>query len=362
MNVKTLWLRGFRNYEELACDFDPGVNVLIGANAQGKTNLLEAVEYCAIGRSHRTAFDKECISFKQTDAYIKTSYDVPERPSASGHVEIQLHKNGKKSVIVDGTPARRINDLFGHLLVVLFSPEDLALVKEGPGKRRRFMDTEICQVDPIYLHHLQNYQIVLRQRNQFLKDRASGADLSLLDIYDEQLAEEAGWIIRRRKEFIAALSEAAPKIHDTITSGTEKIRFRYDKSVDGAKEEIFERMRAARKNDFNYGSTTVGPHHDDIAIFVDQNDVRKYGSQGQKRTTALSMKLAEVHMIEKETGLKPVLLLDDVMSELDEHRQQMLIESMQGHQTILTCTGVEDSIKKMEDVRTLHIREGKITE
>lgn len=360
MIIQKVVLKNFRNYKELELELAPGVNVLMGENAQGKTNLLEAVGYCSTGRSHRTSYDRECIQIGESDAFIKVLYNLEN----SGHmdcVELHLRRNGAKSAAMNRVPVQKINDLFGCIQTVLFSPEDLSLIKDGPAKRRRFMDMEICQVDKVYLHCLQQYQIVLRQRNQVLKDIArQGGSRELLGVYDEQFAEFASRLIRRRRAFIVQLSELAPQIHSRISGNTEKIEFSYEASTKEDTQQILRKLSESAEQDLKLGTSCVGPHRDDIGIRINGTDVRTYGSQGQKRTAALSMKLAEVEMMQEQTGHSPILLLDDVMSELDERRQLFLVDCIEKHQTVITCTGVEDSIRKMANARIFRVKEGRI--
>ena len=374
MIIEKIEMRDFRNYEKLELELEPGVNVLMGRNAQGKTNLLEAIGYCSTGRSHRTSYDRECIRMGTSDAFIKLIFHNENemlRPGAkprSDSVELHLRRNGSKSAAINRVPVQKINDLFGCIRTVLFSPEDLGLIKEGPSRRRRFMDMEICQVDKVYLHYLQQYQIVLRQRNQLLKELVKAAkgvpsqvDRTLVEVYDDQFADFACRLIARRRVFLEKLGTLAPVIHSQISGASEEIRFTYEMNVADNREMMIHKLADSFESDLKQGSTSVGPHRDDIGIHINGIDVRTYGSQGQKRTAALSMKLAEVEMMEKETGTSPVLLLDDVMSELDESRQRFLVQSIEKHQTIITCTGVEDSIRRMQNARVFKVEEGTIT-
>lgn len=361
--IQQIVLQNFRNYQSLDIQLVPGVNVLMGANAQGKTNLLEAIGYCSTGRSHRTSYDRECIQIGESDAYIKLIYETsrnganPRRDS----IELHLRRNGAKSAAMNRVPVKKINDLYGNIHTVLFSPEDLSLIKEGPGRRRRFMDMEICQVDKVYLHYLQQYHILLRQRNQLLKEiiRKSGSQ-DLIRVYDEQFADYACRLIRRRQEFLKKLGDWAPVIHEQISGNTENIKFNYEANVAADPEQILSRLSSCFDQDLRQGTTTTGPHRDDIGITINDTDVRTYGSQGQKRTAALSMKLAEIEMMQEETGQSPVLLLDDVMSELDGARQRYLVQCIEKHQTVITCTGVEDSIRKMEQAHIFQVKEGRV--
>ena len=362
MKIIQIVLRNFRNYKELEWNLEPGVNVLMGANAQGKTNLLEAIGYCSTGRSHRTSYDKECIQIGENDAFIRIVYSGDGRSAdRKNMVEMHLRRNGAKSAALNRVPVQKINDLFGCIQTVLFSPEDLSLIKEGPAKRRRFMDMEICQVDKVYLHALQQYHILLKQRNQLLKDSFRQEEArELISVYDEQFASFACRLIRRRREFVEKLAGWAPGICAQISGDQEKIEFFYEMNVSEDEELILKKLKEHLEQDLRTGTTTAGPHRDDIGIRMNGMDVRTYGSQGQKRTAALSMKLAEMEMMKEETGQSPILLLDDVMSELDENRQRYLVESIEKYQTIITCTGVEDSIRKMKQARIFKVVLGSI--
>lgn len=359
MYVKRLRLKNFRCYEDLDVELSPNINIIYGKNAQGKTNLLEAVYYCATGRSHRTSFDKECIRYDQDEAMIKIWYEKYKEDQ----IEIHLRKNGRKSVAINGYPAKKINELFGCFHVVVFSPEDLSLIKSGPAKRRKFMDMEICQVDPVYLHDLQQYCKVLKQRNQLLKEisRAPGKKETIF-AWDLQLVHYGVKVMRRRAEFVSRLQKHTSVIHNSITHGEESLKILYENAV-SMDESVFQRqLEKDFVRDQRYGSTAAGPHHDDLALFIDGSDVRVYGSQGQQRTTALSMKLAELEMMKEEIGHSPVLLLDDVMSELDQDRQLHLARYIQENQTIITCTGIEDSIRRLPAGKMYQIQKGRIVQ
>ena len=357
MYVKRLMLKNFRCYEELDVELSPHINIILGKNAQGKTNLLEAVYYCATGRSHRTSYDKECIRYDQSEAMIKIWYEKYKEEQ----LEIHIRKNGRKSIAVNGYPARRINELFGCFQVVLFSPEDLSLIKSGPAKRRKFMDMEICQVDPVYLYQLQQYSKVLRQRNQLLKEIAKkAATKDTIFAWDEQLVSYGVKIMERRRQFTEQLRQYTSRIHRQITHGEETLSITYENNVPIAASDFQRKLEEDLARDIRFGSTASGPHHDDLAMWINGADVRVYGSQGQQRTTALSMKLAELSMMKEETKYSPVLLLDDVMSELDQERQWHLAQYIQENQTILTCTGIEDSIRRLPAGKVLEVRKGKI--
>lgn len=357
MYVKRLMVKNFRCYEDLDVELSPNINIVYGKNAQGKTNLLEAVYYCATGRSHRTSYDKECIRYDQSEAMIKIWYEKYKQDQ----IEIHLRKNGRKSVAINGYPAQKINELFGCFHVVVFSPEDLSLIKNGPARRRKFMDMEICQVDPIYLHDLQQYCKVLRQRNQLLKEIAKNpGKKETIFAWDTQLVQYGIKVMQRRAQFVSHLETFTGQIHESITHGEEKLKILYENAVP-MDANMFQRMlEKDLARDIRYGTTASGPHHDDLALYVDKADVRVYGSQGQQRTTALSMKLAELEMMKEEIGHSPVLLLDDVMSELDQDRQLHLAKYIQENQTIITCTGIEDSIRHLPAGKMFEVQKGKI--
>lgn len=358
MHVDKLLLKNYRNFEQLDLDLTPHVNIFYGQNAQGKTNLLESIYFCATGRSHRTSYDRECITHDQNEAYIKIIYTRHKQDT----VEIHLRKNGRKSIAVNNYPVKRIDDLFGCFTVVIFSPEDLSLIKNGPQKRRRFMDMEICQVDPVYLHDLQKYHKVLRQRNQLLKtlNPVQFSYEEQLLPWDMQLVDYGVKVIKKREAFIEKLSQHTAHIHDRISNGTEVLELAYEKDTGDNAEEFLQVLKKQASKDIRYGSTASGPHKDDIAMAIDGQDVRVYGSQGQQRTTALSMKLAELELMEAEIGTPPVLLLDDVMSELDRERQLHMIQYIERCQTILTCTGVEDSIRNLPAGGMFEVSKGHV--
>ena len=357
MYVKRLMLKNFRCYEDLDVELSPNINIIYGKNAQGKTNLLEAVYYCATGRSHRTSYDKECIRYDQEEAMIKIWFEKYKEEQ----IEIHLRKNGRKSIALNGYAARKINELFGCFHVVVFSPEDLSLIKSGPARRRKFMDMEICQVDPVYLHDLQQYCKVLRQRNQLLKEISRfPAKKETIFAWDEQLVHYGLKVMQRRAHFVERLQGHTGRIHASITHGEEALKILYENAVPIDRDAFQRQLEKDLTRDVRYGSTTAGPHHDDLALYTDGADVRVYGSQGQQRTTALSLKLAELEMMKEEIGHSPVLLLDDVMSELDQDRQLHLARYIQENQTILTCTGIEDSIRRLPAGKMFEVQKGKI--
>ncbi len=344
MYIDSLELQKFRNYETLSISFQNGMNILYGENAQGKTNILEAVYIGATTRSHRGAKDKEIIRFGEESAHIR----INMKKRDVGHkIDLTLRKNKPKSGEIDGLSIRRSAELFGMLPVIFFSPEDLSVVKNGPVGRRRFMDMEICQLSRLYYTNLQNYNKVLDHRNHLLKDMQMKSGFSdMLDVLSLQLVKAGSDIIRERENFLNMMNEIIREIHRELTDGKEEIFLKYEKNVN---EDDFEKvLKDKRKMEIRHGMTEVGPHRDDFAIIVNGIDVRTFGSQGQQRTAALSLKLAEIEMIRKILNDDPVLLLDDVMSELDSKRREALVKRLGNIQTIMTCTGYDEFIRKEE--------------
>ena len=342
MLIKSLDLDNFRNYERLHLEFSPGTTILYGENAQGKTNILEAVSFVSSAKSHRGAKDREMIRKDAEESHIKL---IAEKNLTEYRIDMHLKRNGHRGIAVNSVPVRRSADYLGTLKTVIFSPEDLQLVKEGPQERRRFIDTELCQLDKIYLNSLIRYKKALEQRNQLLKDVSFEPSLyDTLDSWDEQLVIAGEEIIKRRSEFIRELAEITVSVHEKISGKREILNLLYEPDV--LKEEFSEKLRENRQKDLKNRTTSVGPHRDDMAFDLNGMDARVYGSQGQQRSCALSLKLAEIEMVKKVSHEAPVLLLDDVMSELDFHRQNDLLKSIDGVQTLITCTGMEDFLNR----------------
>ena len=345
MRVKSLSLKNFRNYEQALITPDSGVTVFTGPNAQGKTNILEALHLCCLGRSHRTSKDEELIRWGETAARVQIQ---TQQADGTHEVTILLSKNQKKkkTVRIGARDAARIGELFGHVCGVLFSPVDLSIVKEGPAERRRFLDMQLSQLRPQYFYSLQRAVRTLNQRNALLKEIAkNSALLPTLDMWDEQLALIGSEIAQNRREAIAVLSEEAKKAHASLTGGREELRLWYiSQSVDAqdAKDQLLSRLRAARSEDLRRMTTTVGIHRDDIGVTINGKEARTFASQGQQRSAVLSLKLAQLEMAAKETGEAPILMLDDVMSELDPSRRRQLIERIDRVQTFVTCTDLSD--------------------
>jgi len=342
MYIESIDLKNFRNYEELSLDFSEKTNILYGDNAQGKTNILEAAYVGATTRSHRMARDKDMIRFGEEEAHIR----LQVRKRDVGHrIDMHLRRSKPKAVNIDGLPIRRSSELFGLINIIFFSPEDLSIIKDGPAERRRFMDMELCQLSRIYYSNLAGYNKVLNQRNNLL--RSIGFNKGLIDtleVWDDQLVQYGKRIISERQNFIEMLREVILRVHGKITGGKETIEIRYEPNVTA--EDFADTLRRKRDVDLKYNTTMVGPQRDDIGVYIEGNDVRVYGSQGQQRTAALTLKLAEIELVQRMISDKPILLLDDVMSELDGKRRNALLESINDIQTIITCTGYDDFIRE----------------
>ena len=341
MNIRSIELKNFRNYENLEISFDEGTNILFGDNAQGKTNILEAAYMSGTTKSHKGSRDREMIRFGEEEAHLKT---VVARGGREYQIDMHLKKNRAKGIAIDKIPIKKASELFGILNIVFFSPEDLNIIKNGPAERRRFLDSELCQLDRIYLADLTNYNKILAQRNKLLKDMIYRPSLSdTLPVWDMQLIETGKKIIRRRKQFVDELREIVSDIHYRISGGKEDLFLKYEPNID----DIFfeDELSRAKEKDKKLCQTSVGPHRDDLLFSIGDVDIRKYGSQGQQRTSALSLKLSEIELVRKSISDTPVLLLDDVLSELDSSRQNYLLNNISDTQTIITCTGLDEFVR-----------------
>jgi len=341
MIIKSIELKNFRNYEELNLNLDGGTNILYGDNAQGKTNILESIYVSGTTKSHKGSRDKEMIRFGENEAHIRT---MVEKNQMSYQIDMHLKKNRSKGIAINGVPIRKASELFGVLNMVFFSPEDLNIIKNGPAERRRFLDSELCQLDKIYLSDLTTYNKILNQRNKLLKDMVYRPDLKdTLPVWDMQLVETGRKIIRRRKQFVDELNEIVHDIHYRISGEKEDLLLQYEPSI----EDIFfeDELSRVKERDMRQCMTSVGPHRDDLLFSIGEVDIRKFGSQGQQRTSALSLKLSEIELVKRSIHDTPVLLLDDVLSELDSNRQNYLLNSIHDTQTLITCTGLDEFVK-----------------
>ena len=358
MKIKQLKLKNYRNYDLLELYFDSSTNILYGDNAQGKTNILESIYMCGTTKSHRGTKDRDMIRFGQEEAHIEAVIDKKGVPF---EIDIHLKNNSPKGVAINKMPIRRAIELFGIVNIVFFSPEDLNIIKNGPSERRKFIDLELSQLDKVYLSDLSNYNRIVNQRNKLLKDVYDKKDLiETLDIWDLQLVNYGKKIIDRRNRFIVELNEIVGKVHEQLTGGKEHLQIYYEPSASSVDFEI--NLKKNREKDIKMKSTSVGPHRDDICFMADGLDIRKFGSQGQQRTAALSLKLSEIEIVKKVINDTPILLLDDVLSELDRKRQKQLLDSIEGMQTILTCTGLEEFVDRQKDENKLfYVENGAVT-
>lgn len=355
MYIRSLELSQYRNYEKLHIKFDEGINVIYGANAQGKTNILESIYICSSGRSHRGCRDNEIVNFSSDEAHVKL---MAEKKGVPLRIDLHLKKKGTKGVAVNGYPVKKTSDILGWMNIVLFAPEDLNIIKRGPSERRRFINNEICQLDRYYTAALTEYNKILENRNELLKNIDRYHDhMDLLDIIDEQLAVQGRYIISSRDSFIKEMNNIIKDMHSRITAGSEEISMIYEN--DCGPENFLSELKGSFNNDIKLKYTTKGPHHDDIKFIVNGADVKKYGSQGQQRSAALSLKLSEIELKKKRTGDMPVLLLDDVLSELDHERQCNLLENINDIQSIITCTGLDDLVENNLDIdQVIRIKNG----
>lgn len=367
MHIEQLYLKNFRNYDELDITFDDKVNVIIGENAQGKTNLMEAIYCLAFTKSHRTSKEKELIQWNED--YAKIEGRITKR-NQSIPLEIVISSKGKKAKL-NHLEQKRLSDYIGALNLVMFAPEDLTLVKGPPQTRRRFIDMELGQIQATYIYHLAQYQKILKQRNSLLKQlqRRESSQVTMLEVLTDQLIQHAAIILHKRFIFLKLLRRWAASIHYQISHELEELEIRYDASIPVMEEDSQEQMEASYAQKFQdiqakeieRGTTLAGPHRDDLIFYVNGMNVQTYGSQGQQRTTALSLKLAEIELIHNEIGEYPILLLDDVLSELDDFRQSHLLNTIQGKvQTFVSTTNVDginhETLKKAE---IFHVTDGK---
>lgn len=363
MYINSLKLVNYRNYDNLLVEFNKKVNLIIGMNGQGKTNIVEAIGFMSIGRSFRTNKDRELIKFSADNLYCACSFT---RNNIDKKIEIVVTKD-KKGIKVNGVSIKSIQELLGNLNVVIFSPEDLRLVKDGPKERRSFIDKEISQIMPRYYSLLTSYNKILQQRNRILKSYK--IDKNLLDVYDETISTYASEIYIIRNKFIDKLSKISSKIHKNLTMDKENLTIIYKNQVDLkpgqdaslVKSVLIEKLRESREGDIMTRSTKVGPHKDDMKILINDIDVRMYGSQGQQRTASISLKLSEIDLIKQELGDYPVLILDDVFSELDQSRQKMLVEKLENIQMFVTSADpLHKDILDIDDYRIFNIENGRL--
>lgn len=368
MQLNQIELTNYRNYNQLTLNFSPKLNVFVGDNAQGKTNLLESIYVLSLTKSHRSNHEKELIQWNQEFARIEGQIS---KKNSDIDLTMIVSNKGKKTK-VNGLEQIKLSQYIGYLNVILFAPEDLSLVKGSPQHRRKFLDMEIGQINSHYLYHLSNYQTVLKQRNQYLKKTAfnKSYDPLYLEVLNEQLAQEGSFVLLSRLYFVNLLEKWANSIHDNISYGKEELHISYKTSFQLGSEQTQEELyyllmkefKKHEERDLSQFTTSVGPHRDDLVFMVNGQNVQTYGSQGQQRTAALSVKLAEIELINEEIGEYPILLLDDVLSELDDERQVQLMEFIDNKlQTFLTTTSIvhlNDKLKINPEI--FYVTNGKV--
>ena len=357
MFIESMELLNYRNYGQLHIDFHKGTNDLYGDNAQGKTNILEAVYVCCTTKSHKGSKDREIVKFGEEESHIKM---IVRRDDVPYRIDMHLKKNRTKGIAVNGIPIKKASELFGIVNVIFFSPEDLNIIKNGPSERRKFIDLELCQLNKLYVYNLVQYNKVIAQRNKLLKDMDGTSSLKeTLDIWDIQLVKFGKEVIRLRTEFIRELNELIRGIHAHLSGEKEELSILYEPNVT---EALFEEMLIKnRQQELRQRLTLTGPHRDDLNFIVNGTDIRKFGSQGQQRTAALSLKLAEIELVKRTVKDYPILLLDDVLSELDSKRQEHLLSGISHIQTLITCTGLDDLVNsKFEMDKIFKIVEGNV--
>jgi DNA replication and repair protein RecF len=333
MWIKKIKIKNFRNYESEEINLEKNINIFYGQNAQGKTNIIESIFLCSLGKSFRTKKDKEMIKLNEQNALVEVEYEKSDR---DGKIKIEI--GNKKNIYLNGIKIKKLSELLGNLNIVIFTPDDINILKGGPQNRRRFLDIMISQLRPNYMHILNLYIKTMEQRNNYLRQiKEEHKDENLLEIWDEKLAEYAIKIYEYRKEFIEKIIKKLDTIHKNITNGEEQIELEYVTECD-SKEKYLKLLKERRKLDIIKGFTTKGVHRDDFMIYINKKDIKIFGSQGQNRTAMLSLKLAELQVIYDEIGEYPILLLDDFMSELDKTRRKNFLENIEGTQVIITGT------------------------
>lgn len=358
MVIKSLKLKNYRNYELLDMTFDSKTNILYGDNAQGKTNILEALYLSGTTKSHRGTKDRDLIQFGRDESHLET---IVEKKGMEFQIDMHLKKNSPKGIAINKIPIRKASELFGIVHFVFFSPEDLNIIKDGPAGRRRFIDLELSQIDKVYLSNLSNYNRIINQRNSLLKELYRQEHLmDTLDIWDMQLAQYGEKVMEGRQKFIQQVNQIISDIHYKLTGGRERITLSYESSIGNLSLE--QALKKNRERDIRMKSTSVGPHRDDLCFLSGDLDIRKFGSQGQQRTAALSLKLSEIELVKEVIRDTPILLLDDVLSELDKHRQNYLLDSIHDIQTVITCTGLDEFVNHRFSINKIfRVESGNVT-
>lgn len=362
MHIESLVLNNFRNYKKLNIKLDKNINIFTGDNAQGKTNILESIYYCSVGKSYRTNRDKELIHWDKESAYINL---YVSKKRLDKRIEIKIFKEGKKGINVNSIKLKKISELFGVFNAVIFSPEDLKIIKDSPIYRRKFLDMELSKLNSRYYFELIQYNKVLVERNALLKNRVNNI-CDILDIYDRQLSKYGSKLIKYRLDYMDKLNYFGNIIHKDITSNKENIKFKYItcvKDIENIENNLFKCYEKNRNKDIYRGNTSIGPHKDDFSISINNIDTRSYGSQGQQRTAILTIKFSTLNILEEYTKESPVLLLDDVLSELDISRQKYILNSIREIQTIITCTGINNINSYINsNFKIFNVENGEISE
>lgn len=354
MYIEKIKLNNFRNYEELELNLNKNINIIYGNNAQGKTNILESIFLSSFGKSFRTNKEKEMIRFGQDKSLIDIFFQKKDR---DGKIRIEI--GNKKQISLNGIKIKKLSELLGNINIVIFTPDDINILKEGPAKRRRFLDMLIGQLRPNYVYSLNMYLKTIEQRNNYLRQiREENKPENMLEIWDEKLAEYGEKIFLYRKDFIDKILNKINEIHKNITGEKEKIKIEYISNCE-QREEYLKLLKERRKLDIIKGYTTKGIHRDDFIVYINDNDVSIYGSQGQNRTAVLSLKISELQVVRDEIGEYPILLLDDFMSELDEERRKNFLNNIRNTQVILTATD-KIELEELED-SIFNVKEGVVT-
>jgi len=352
MWIKKIKINNFRNYNKEEIDLNKNINLFYGENAQGKTNIIEAIFLSSMGKSFRAKKDKEMINLNSERAEIEIEYKKIDR---DGKIKIEIFN--KKNIYINGIKIKKLSELLGNINIVIFTPDDINILKGGPQNRRRFLDIMISQLKPNYMYHLNLYLKTIEQRNNYLRQiREENKDENLLDIWDEKLIEHAEIIFKYRNEFIKKIKEKIKDVHNEITNGKEEIEIEYISECK-SKEKYLNLLKERRKLDIIKGFTTKGIHRDDFMIYINKKQLDIYGSQGQHRTAILSLKLSELNIVKEEIGEGPILLLDDFMSELDKIRINNFLEKIKETQVIITCT--EKINIENNKILIYNVKEGK---
>lgn len=358
MHLEKLQLTNFRNYENLKLEFSKTVNVFVGNNAEGKTNILESIYLSSITKSYRTSKDIECIKFNEQ--FFRIVHNYVDNNSNNIEVEVYLDNNNKKQIKENGLKIGKYSDFIGTIPMVVFSPDNMDIIKGSPKNRRKFLDILISQLSRSYVISLQEYNKLLTLKNNLLKQEKHTVDMTYLDILDEKLAEKTEVIVNYRTKYVDTVEKHAKKIQKELSKGEEELKLKYfSEFIDKDKEQIKSILVNSRENDFFRKTSNKGIGHDDIIVFVNDTEVSKYGSQGQNRTALLSMKLAEFEILKEEKDNTPIILLDDVFSELDRGRINFLIDYVSNYQVFITTTEI-DSIDNIENKEIFKIKNGTV--